>query len=144
MELFGDFVPFADKMGQAGDGSEGGKPPLIYGQTDSGQEITLFDSFWTNRQYGSAGHVRSDYTSNLCIIGAWFEGEDDVSFDKLELKLTHLEPWLDVNPFHADRIMQGEKRVGAKFTYTFHDEITVEISDPRLTVKLAAHLTSGQ
>src|SRR5687767_6992331 len=63
LELFGDFAPFADALGRIGDGGEAGKPPLIYGQTDSGQEVTLFDSFWTNRHYGSAGHVRSEYTS---------------------------------------------------------------------------------
>jgi len=142
LELFGDFVPLADKDGSIGDGGEAGKPPLIHGQTDDGRTLTLFDSFYTNRHYGGACHVRSEYTSNLCIVGAWFDGDDDVQFHELELRLTHLEGWMDVDPFKGENLKNGEEVVGLTVTYTDPPTITVVIPDPQVTFKLVGGLES--
>ena len=140
LELFGDLVKSGRSVDLLGPPDEGGSPPLIYGQTDDGQPLTLFGSFWTNRHGGGAGHVRVDYTSNLCIVGALFDGEADVQFHKLELTLTHLEGWLDAQAFHDEPRREGEEVVGLTVTHTYPETMTAEIPDPKVTFKLAAEL----
>src|SRR5258706_10278599 len=141
LELFGDLVKPGRRVAPMNEPVEGGSPPLIYGQTDDGQPLTLFDSFWTTRHHGGAGHARVDYTSNLCIVGAWFDGEGDVEFHELELTFTHLEGWLDAQAFKDESRREGEEVVGLTVTHTYPETITVEIPHPKVTFKLTGELT---
>jgi len=137
LELFGDFVlprRVSDAM------VTGASPAVIHGQTDGGQALTLFDSFRTSRHLGGAGHVRSDYTSNLCIIGAWFDGEDDVRFDVLELGLSHLEGWQDVIAFAGKRLGDDDARFVYGLTYKAPVDVKVAVSNPPMTFSLTGTL----
>jgi hypothetical protein len=118
-------------------------PPVIHGDTDAGP-VTLLDSLFSTGHQTHRGNARTTYQANLCLFGAWFDGRDDVRFNSLKLRFTHLEWWWATHPFTSQYVRDGEKVTGFTMTYTYPPGVRVEVPSPKVVVGLDAELNQRE
>lgn len=101
--------------------------PVIFGETPSGERITLQDCILSSRKEGD------DYKSLSVFVGGHFEN-DDVEFDKFVLKFPYLSQWMQWNAVGSDA--ENPLRIGV----TFPDSVEVTVNGADVKYSLKAEL----
>lgn len=139
LELFGTLQAKGEHRGQIMQRqfNLGGRIPVIWGEAAGYGPITLFDSFQTSSTMGSVGGIIASYRPDTCATGLWFEDSDsDLKFETITLRFTHLEEWIEYQPFSTEPPFGlNDER---KFSVTYHspEPVVIEIADPKMSVSL--------
>lgn len=115
--------------------------PIILGKC-SGKYITLYNSFTIyNENIFDIPNSRSTYSSNYVFVGVHFFTKRDIKFNKISLKYSHLDEWLNQPNFKTD-IDRKSRYISV--SYTQPEDIGVPLSsDMKMKIRQVGALSSS-
>jgi ApeA N-terminal domain 1 len=103
--------------------------PRICGVTTDGKEITLHRCIPRSARIG-AGAPEERHHVDVILVGATYAAEEDILFDKIHFRFTHLDQWAGVSGFHSGLEWKDNKTVEAvNVTYRPPAPVTASLSD---------------
>jgi hypothetical protein len=127
LELLGSFKKNVEDLG-AYLGTK-----LMLGLSSNGKAITLRDCFETRTTMGMPGMITSTFHADMVLVGAHFEKEADVSFDKLWVEYLHLDEWAHTSGF-ALKLLEDDT-VPRVIEYEPPDPVTVSCGDVEISLR---------
>jgi len=118
----------------------------IWGMLTSGEFVTLFDC---RRMHYATGFSMVVYEASTVLVNKsalWFENAEDVVFDELKLRYTHLDAWVSVSglsmlrPEDCRGAAKGSQTFSIKPFFTLQ---TIDIGDYTLSLQVSWHIQVG-
>ncbi len=131
LELFGSFQEMGAIFITPQDNSEF----IILGLTSDSEPITLYNCFRirTNgkrfRKNQETGIPTIKYFANFILLGHHFKNEDDLKFNNLSFKLTHLESFVPISGFKYKPEFEDFNEKKIEISYQLPKSIDFEIDD---------------
>jgi hypothetical protein len=69
----------------------------VHGQLENGKAVTIEPNFFTNRSLSLPGMAKSKLSCRLVIIGAFFDAEEDIAFDRVKFAVEGLNEWVGIS-----------------------------------------------
>lgn len=131
LELFGSFQEMGTIFITPQDNSEF----IILGLTSNSEQITLYNCFRIHTSgrrmivNQESGIPTIKYFANFILLGNHFKKEDDLKFNRLNFKLTHLESFVPISGFkhEPDLIDYNEKKI--EISYKLPQSIDFDIDE---------------
>jgi len=83
----------------------------VYGQTVTGQAVTLADVIQSKTTLTVPGGVQATLSPWRAFVGAWFEPEEEIAFDRLFLRLGTLNEWTGITGISMTQDSQRSLKV---------------------------------
>lgn len=77
--------------------------------TTDGKKVTLYKCLEVNSTLHMTGLLTSRYVADYVFIGIWFTKEDDIRFTTLDLNMSNLGAWFDVNKIQSKFCLDTEE-----------------------------------
>ena len=106
------------------------KPDIILGQSLEAARLTLYKCFLL--QTGGAlpsGLTRSKIDVQVVLFGAYFNKPEDIKFDKVEIRFTHLNEWAGVSGFDIK-----SHELTTTLTYKLPTKVSTVVDDLRVSL----------
>ena len=116
LTLLGGFQEFGN--------AEHFQPVIINGFTSSGKKLTLYKCFELNRSFSAPGMATSKIKCRFLFVGATFNNESDIVFNKLCVKLKNLDEWIGISGLEFNKNFIDKPYV---IKYTIPDTINFTI-----------------
>jgi hypothetical protein len=117
------------------------QPALILGMSSDGRSITLQDCSRIGATISFPGYPISTWTANRVLVGAHFDAEDDVGFERLIVHYFHLNEWAGVSGFDHVSFAQPPEAAPIRIEHNLPDPITVSVGrDMDITLDFEAKL----
>ena len=73
---------------------------IVLGKTSDGKDITLYGCFQTKFTFNSSGIPTTVIFANIVFEGAHFNTEEEIEFQELSCRYTHLDEWAWMKGIH--------------------------------------------
>jgi hypothetical protein len=110
--------------------------PLLHGITTDGKWVTLARCLPTNNSFNSAGVPIQHFRAHQCYVGAHFESEDELRFDRATIRFSLLNEW--------SRTTGISMSPELTFSYKQPDSLIAESSAFRVELRHDALYSFGQ
>lgn len=95
------------------------------GKTSDGKDITLYRCFYTELKFNSSGMTTTVILANMIFEGVHFNTEEEIVFNELSCRYTHLDEWAWINGIAITP--PGDSGLG--ISYQYPASISVDIDD---------------
>jgi hypothetical protein len=129
--------------GEAGEGGEARREvavdfgplvafqPRILGETRSGKAVTLELCNGRSLATGFPRLTTSEYGPRFVLVGAWYEPEEEVTFDEIAIRFSDLDNWASVSGFATKYVWTEDRKslASVESTFTPPEDIAVALDD---------------
>jgi hypothetical protein len=109
--------------------------PIIHGITVKGGAVSLLNSTVVSGSVNIGEYIgipEAVYHVSFAFFGFHVSCEEDLTFKKLSIRFSHLDDWMDQNPFQTEYPLTKDKQYifnEVTFRYTKPDALNVNVDD---------------
>jgi hypothetical protein len=131
LDLIGSFVDHFEPGPITGKAFEA---DIILGKSANGKDITLYRCFETHSKTSFPGMTTSSLFAHAVFIGAHFDDAEKITFNRLSVRFTNLDEWVNVSGFN---IKYDHKYRRVSVEHTIPDSITTTINSLKISLEFS-------